>query len=376
MNASVHVASPASTSMFGLATWHDYHYYYGHVMWDIETFSVPVLSLVQPEAAEALLHYRSRSLEGARTNAQIFGRRGLQFPWESAPTTGQEAAPSPGTAAWHEDHVSLDVALAFAQYAHATGDQNFLRDRAWPVLSGVSDWLVSRTHKSRRGYEIRRSMGIAERKSESDNEAFTMLSAKAVLETTLCTAKELGYEAKSDWAEISDNLVLPIRDSCLVSHDGFRRNEEKGATPSPLMALFPLESDRYRDPRNAGILSAPGRGLYRQSHVVSLLWCMGHTQRRPSAGAETPGTRLWAIHDWALFADLGIPPRQIPRTTHGGTVLRQYGRLFDEPVAGLSGFEDQAGRSTRLVPAASRPAPGLDGHRSGADLDSWPPRAP
>ncbi|HZQ40350.1 MAG TPA: hypothetical protein VFA87_06140, partial [Rhizomicrobium sp.] len=35
MNSSVHVASPASTSMFGLATWHDYHYYYGHVMWDI-----------------------------------------------------------------------------------------------------------------------------------------------------------------------------------------------------------------------------------------------------------------------------------------------------------------------------------------------------
>ena len=39
--SSTHVASPASTSIFGLATWHDYHYYYGHVMWDIETFVVP-----------------------------------------------------------------------------------------------------------------------------------------------------------------------------------------------------------------------------------------------------------------------------------------------------------------------------------------------
>jgi trehalose/maltose hydrolase-like predicted phosphorylase len=27
--SSTHVASPASTSIFGLATWHDYHYYYG-----------------------------------------------------------------------------------------------------------------------------------------------------------------------------------------------------------------------------------------------------------------------------------------------------------------------------------------------------------
>ena len=37
------MASPASTSMFGLATWHDYHYYYGHVMWDIKVRRVVVL---------------------------------------------------------------------------------------------------------------------------------------------------------------------------------------------------------------------------------------------------------------------------------------------------------------------------------------------
>ncbi len=62
--SSTHVASPASTSIFGLATWHDYHYYYGHVMWDIETFVVPVLSLLQPHAAESILDYRTRSLAG------------------------------------------------------------------------------------------------------------------------------------------------------------------------------------------------------------------------------------------------------------------------------------------------------------------------
>lgn len=242
MNASVHASSPASTSIFGLATWQDYHYYYGHVMWDIETFCVPPLVLLQPEAAEALLEYRCRSLAGARSNAQSLGRRGLQFPWESAPTDGQEAAPSPGTAAWHEDHVSLDVALAFAQYAHITGDDNYLRDKAWPVLSGVSDWIVSRAHKGRRGYEIRRAMGIAERRRESDNEAFTMLSARRVLQETIDTARRLGRRPGADWEAIAESLVLPLRDGVLFSHDGFRANEEKGATPSPLMGLFPLEA--------------------------------------------------------------------------------------------------------------------------------------
>ncbi|HWB96446.1 MAG TPA: hypothetical protein VG672_07080, partial [Bryobacteraceae bacterium] len=242
MNSSVHVSSPASTSMFGLATWHDYHYYYGHVMWDIETFSLPPLILTQPEAAESLLEYRLRSLGGARSNARCFGRRGLQFPWESAPASGHEAAPSPGRPAWHEDHVSLDVALAFARFVHITGNSNFLADKAWPVLAGVADWIASRSHLTRRGYEIRRSMGIAERKKESDNEAFTMLSAKAVMDAALEAARLLDRQPGAEWEKIAAKLVLPLRDGMLVPHDGFRANEEKGATPSPLMALFPLAS--------------------------------------------------------------------------------------------------------------------------------------
>ena len=112
--SSAHSSSTSSTSIFGLATWHDYHYYYGHVMWDIETFCVPPLVFLQPDAAGAMLDYRVRNLEAARGNARLMGRRGLQFPWESAPSSGQEAAPIPGTAAWREDHVSLDIARAFA----------------------------------------------------------------------------------------------------------------------------------------------------------------------------------------------------------------------------------------------------------------------
>ena len=81
LNSSVHASSPASTSIFGLATWHDYHYYYGHVMWDIEAFAVPVLTVLQPEAAASILDYRFRTLEAARNNARLMGRRGLQFAW-------------------------------------------------------------------------------------------------------------------------------------------------------------------------------------------------------------------------------------------------------------------------------------------------------
>ena len=115
---------------------------------------------------------------------------GLQFPWESAPS-GQEAAPLPGSASWHEDHVSLDVARAFAFHSYVTGDLEFLREKAWPILSGVADWIASRVTHSERGYEIRAAMGIAERETEADNAAFTNMSAVIVLRDAICRCRKI-----------------------------------------------------------------------------------------------------------------------------------------------------------------------------------------
>ncbi len=240
LNTSVHPGSPASTSIFGLATWRDYHYYYGHVMWDIEAFAVPPLSLLQPDAVSALLEYRTDKLDAARRNARVRGRRGLQFPWESAPRSGEEAAPMPGAAAWHEDHVSLDVARAFSLYADVTGDLEFLRTKAWPVLSGVSEWLTSRVTRRRSGYDIDESMGIAEREVPVCNAAFTNMAAVVVLRAAMAAAARLGFQADPRWSDLAAGIAIPRRGRAIVSHDGYRINEEKGATPDPLMGLFPF----------------------------------------------------------------------------------------------------------------------------------------
>ena len=213
-------------------------------MWDIETFVVPVLSLLQPHAAESILDYRTRNLAGAASNARLRGRRGLQFPWESAPSSGQEAAPMPGSASWHEDHVSLDVARAFAFHADVTGDLEFLREKAWPVLSGVANWITSRVTKTDRGYEIRASMGIAERESRADNAAFTNMAAVVVLRDAIRAAESLGRAADPEWARSPAAIVTSRREGrVIVSHDGFRPDEEKGGTPDPLMGVFPLGFD-------------------------------------------------------------------------------------------------------------------------------------
>jgi protein-glucosylgalactosylhydroxylysine glucosidase len=242
LNTSVHPSAPSSTSMYGLAMWNDYHYYYGHVMWDVELFGLPPLLLLQPHAARSLLEFRSQTIRGARGNAKLLGRRGIQFPWESGTAHGEEASPGAGHASWYEDHVSLDVAWAFAQYAHATGDLRFLADEASRVLYGVADWIVSRVTPRRGGFDWVRTMGIAERKVPSDNEAYTMMGARVVLDEAIACAKRLGHSIGAGWVDVREGLELRTspRHGAVMSHDGFHPGEEKGSTPGPLAGIFPL----------------------------------------------------------------------------------------------------------------------------------------
>lgn len=242
LNASAHRSSPASTSIFGLAQWRDYHYYYGHVMWDIEAFAVPALEVSQPAAAAALLAYRSRNRPSAAGNALLNGRAGLQFPWESSPMTGSEASPGVGSAGWYEDHGNLDVAHAFALHANATGDAYFLREAAAPVLYGVADWLATRAVRRNGGYSIPRTMGIAEREVPADNDAFTVMAAKTVLAEAIDIAERLDDPIPEEWRRVARGLDLRTSETtgAILSHDGFHPDETKAATPGPPAGFFPL----------------------------------------------------------------------------------------------------------------------------------------
>jgi len=242
LHTSVHRSSPSSTSMFGLAYWPNYHYYRGHVMWDIETFVVPPLLLIHPEGARRLLEYRSDRLEAARQNAAMAGYRGAQSPWESSPLKGEESAPEEGAASAHEHHVSQDVALAFLHYLYATNDWEWGRVRAWPILHAVCEWLESRVVQTRRGFEIRDVNGIAEREETVSNNAFVIPSAIHLLRGTGELAPALGREPERSWTRIADGLVVPLdpRTKIIRNHDGYRVNEEKGETPEAAAALFPL----------------------------------------------------------------------------------------------------------------------------------------
>lgn len=239
LHSSVHAASPCSVAPFGLSRRSEYS---GHVFWDCETFMVPPVLLTAPDAARAMLDYRSRLLPAARDNARLNGLRGLQFPWQSG-NTGAEVTPYYAGAAGGltEQHINLDVAFAFAQYAHATGDEIFLRQQAWPVLEGVAEWIASRVTQTARGYEIRHITGPDEGLDNVHNNSYTNMAAIVVLREAAGCARRLGFAPPAHWAAIEQGMFLPIDPATrvMLKHDTY---EYKGGSccPETLGGFFPF----------------------------------------------------------------------------------------------------------------------------------------
>ena len=152
--SSVHSSSLASTSLFGLAYWPNYHYYHGHVMWDIETFTVPPLLLLAPDAAHALLDYRARHLEPARHNAATPwpARRDVSVGELSAARRGGDA----GRAAIHRGPRQRWTSPSPSRATSTPRATSTTRDGSPGPCSGPSP-SSSRHGSSRtpRGFEIR-----------------------------------------------------------------------------------------------------------------------------------------------------------------------------------------------------------------------------
>ena len=96
--------------------------YDGHTFWDMETYTVPVLTYVAPDAAGDALRWRHATMDLAEARARELELGGVTFPWRTI--RGQECSgywPA-GTAAFH---INADIADAVRRYIAATGDEDF-----------------------------------------------------------------------------------------------------------------------------------------------------------------------------------------------------------------------------------------------------------
>jgi trehalose/maltose hydrolase-like predicted phosphorylase len=343
LHTSAHPSSPCSTSMFGLAYWPDYHYYRGHVMWDIETFAVPPLLLTQPEAAQALLDYRIDRLGGAQWNAASNGYLGAQYPWESGPLTGHESTPGDAAAAAHEHHVSLDVAYALIQYLHATGDFEYGRERVKPVLDQICRWIESRVTRTERGYEILATNGIAEKKRPVNNNAFVNMAADVVLRETAALAPALGLEPRPSWESIRAGLYLPVdrRTGVIKNHDAYRPTEEKGETPEALAGFFPYTYEAAPNVETASYefyLELADR--YVGAPMLSALlgvYAARLGRRRQALELFERGYAAFILQPFTITAE--YDPRVFPEQEIAGPFTANLGGFLMSCLYGLTGLQ-------------------------------------
>jgi hypothetical protein len=204
-------------------------------------------------------------LPAARDNARLNGYRGLQFPWQSG-LTGGEVTPyycAPGGGI-HEQFVIPCIAFAFAQYLHATGDDLFRRQSAWPVLEGIADWICSRVLSTPRGYEILHVVGNDESVHDVDNHALTNGLCAWTLREAARQAEALGMTPPARWRDIAEGLFLPVnpQSGALEKHEHDPRHLTKAGPAERLPARLPGGDDRQR---GAGDMAAPAgdaaRGL-------------------------------------------------------------------------------------------------------------------
>ncbi len=105
--------------------------YDGHAFWDTEMFVLATLRHTYPAASADALRWRPHARPARANTRARLGFAGAAFPWRTI--HGQECSgywPA-GTAAFH---VNADIADAMLRHVDTTGDDEFERDVALPVL--------------------------------------------------------------------------------------------------------------------------------------------------------------------------------------------------------------------------------------------------
>ena len=193
--------------------------YDGHTFWDTETFSLPVLSFLAPEAAADALRWRQTILPLAYERAEQLGIGGAAFPWRTI--RGQECSgywPA-GTAAFH---INADIADAVRRHVAATGDTDFEREVGLELLVATARlWRSLGHHDSSGEFRIDGVTGPDEYTAIVDNNVYTNLMAQLNLRVAADTAArharaaaKLGVNAEemASWRDAAKAMRIPFDD--------------------------------------------------------------------------------------------------------------------------------------------------------------------
>jgi len=233
--------------------------YDGHAFWDTESFVLPMLMLIAPEAAASALRWRQKTLPAAQQRAAKLGFAGAAFPWRTI--TGQEAS-GYWPASIAAFHVNAAFADACSRYAAATADSDFERDTGFELLAQIARLWRSLGHRDSDGrFHIDGVTGPDEYSAIADDNVYTnlmaqrnLLDAARAAERYPDRARELAVDSDeaAGWRDAATAMFIPYDDTLGVHPQaaGFTGHQvwDFAATPAdhyPLMLHYPY-FDLYR----------------------------------------------------------------------------------------------------------------------------------
>jgi alpha,alpha-trehalose phosphorylase len=206
--------------------------YDGHTFWDMDAYTLPVLTYTAPDAARDALAWRHATLDLAEARARELGLKGVTFPWRTI--RGQECSgywPA-GTAAFH---INADIADAVRRYVAATGDEEFEEGPGFDlVVSTARLWRSLGHHDAQGAFRLDRVTGPDEYTALVDNNVYTNLMAArnlAVAANLAVRHPERSVELAIDdeeiasWRDAASAIVVPFdRDARITQQcNGFTR---------------------------------------------------------------------------------------------------------------------------------------------------------
>ena len=358
--------------------------YNGHTFWDMETYTLPVLTYVAPDAARDALCWRHSTMDLAAARAKLLGLEGVTFPWRTI--RGQECSgywPA-GTAAFH---INADIADAVRRYVAATGDAEFEQGEGIDLLVETARmWRSLGHHDSSSGFRIDRVTGPDEYTALGDNNVYTNLMAARNLNHAADLAVRyphragelgVGEEEIASWRDAAAAMVIPSADGPITPQcEGFTnlRKWDFSETPEDHYPLL-LHYHNY--------MLYSSQVVKQADLVLALYLCGDHfdaeqkvrdfdyyeaiTVRDSSLSASMQS--IVAAECGHLELALGylaetafMDLRDLASNTHDGVHLAALAGAWQAVVAGLGGMRDYGETlsfSPRLPPRLTRISFGL-----------------
>jgi alpha,alpha-trehalose phosphorylase len=250
--------------------------YDGHTFWDTENYVLPVLTATAPRAAADALRWRQSTLDLAVERAETLHLAGAAFPWRTI--RGQECSAywPAGTAAFH---LNADIAVAAARHVVWTGDEEFERECALPLLVHTARlWASLGYTGADSAFHIDGVTGPDEYSAIVDDNTYTnvmaarnLVCAADVVDKwpTEAGALDVTRDEVARWRQAAETVAVPYDESGQTPEQdrGFTRHERWDFATTHADNGYPL------------LLNSPYVEIYRKQVVkqadlvLAMHWC-------------------------------------------------------------------------------------------------------